>query len=82
MPNFFTSQHMPCAECGASVHASVRETHACDPERRLEYRIFQVRDEVALLDVSLGAYLDTPEGRFAQWLAERDRRPPGGAVGE
>jgi hypothetical protein len=77
MPNFFTSQHMPCAECGASVHASARETHTCDPERRLEYRIFQVRDEVALLDVSLGAYLATPEGRFAQWLAERERRDAG-----
>jgi hypothetical protein len=77
MSSFFTSQHMPCAECGASVRTSERDAHTCDPERRLEYRIFQVRDEVALLDVSLGAYLDTPEGRFAQWLAERDRRGAG-----
>ena len=73
MSSFFTSQHMPCAECGASVRASDLETHTCDPERRLEFRIFQMRDEVALLDASLGAYLDSPQGRFEQWLAERER---------
>ena len=36
-----------------------------------------MRDEVAQLDLSLGAYLDTPEGKFAQWLAERERRDVG-----
>ena len=74
MSSFFTSQHMPCAECGASLRADDRERHTCDPKRRLEYRIFQMRDEVARLDFTLGAYLDTPEGKFAQWLAERERR--------
>jgi hypothetical protein len=73
MPSFFTSQHMPCAECGASLHVTERERHACDPERRLEYRIFQLRDEVATFDGGLGAYLDSPQGRFAQWVAKRDR---------
>ena len=78
MSGFFVeSSHMPCAECGASVRATDRERHTCDPERRLEYRIFQMRDEVAGLDLSLGAYLETPEGRFAQWLAERERRDAG-----
>ena len=74
---FFESAFMPCAECGASVRAGERERHTCDPERRLEYRIFQMRDEVAGLDLSLGAYLETPEGKFAQWLAERERRDAG-----
>jgi hypothetical protein len=74
MSSFFTSQHMPCAECGASVRASERETHTCDPERRLEYRLFQLRDEVAGFDSGLGAYLDSPQGRFEQWLAEHERR--------
>jgi hypothetical protein len=74
MSSFFTSQHMPCADCGASVHASERDRHKCDPERRLEYRLFQLRGEVAAFDDSLGSYLDSPHGRFAQWLAERERR--------
>jgi hypothetical protein len=73
MSSFFTSQFMPCAECGASVHASERSDHRCDPERRLEYRIFLLRDELATFDDGLGAYLDSPQGRFAQWLAERER---------
>ncbi len=71
MSGFFTSQHMPCAECGASVRT--RERHTCDPERRLEYQLFQLRDEVVTFDQGLSGYLTSPEGRFAQWLAERDR---------
>jgi hypothetical protein len=73
MPSFFTSQHMPCADCGASVHASERELHECAPERRLRYRLFQLRGEVGTFDDGLRSYLDSPEGRFAQWLAERER---------
>jgi hypothetical protein len=76
MPSFFTSQHMPCAECGASVRAVERESHTCDPERRLEYHVFLLRDEVACFDHGLGEYLRSPQGRFEQWLAERDRSDP------
>jgi hypothetical protein len=74
MPSFFTSQHMPCSECGASVRVSEREGHTCEPERRLEFRLFQLRGEVAGFDDDLSGYLQSPHGRFAQWLAERDRR--------
>jgi hypothetical protein len=76
MSTFFTSQHMPCVECGASVAESERDQHVCDPERRLEYRLFHARSEVASFDHDLSDYLDSPQGRFAQWLAERDRRGP------
>ncbi|HEY4622095.1 MAG TPA: hypothetical protein VIG93_10375 [Gaiellaceae bacterium] len=53
---------------------SERDGHTCDPERRLEYRLFQLRDEVAGFDEGLSGYLQSPQGRFAQWLAERERR--------
>jgi hypothetical protein len=76
MSSYFTSQHMPCAECGASVRVSERDGHTCDPERRLEYRLFQLRDEVAGFDEGLSGYLASPQGRFAQWLAERERKRP------
>ena len=56
------------------MHVAAREEHRCDPERRLEYRIFQLRDEMAGFDEGLSGYLASPQGRFAQWLAERDRR--------
>lgn len=74
MSSFFTSHHMPCAECGASVRTGERDRHACDPERRLEFRLFQLRDEIAGFDEGLSTYLASAQGRFAQWLAERDRR--------
>ena len=78
MSGFFVeSSHMPCAECGASVAVAEREAHACDAQRLLEYRLFQLRDEVAGLEDGLRGYLDSPQGRFAQWLAERERRERG-----
>jgi hypothetical protein len=76
MSSFYASRHMPCAECGASVETSKRDEHTCDPERLLEYRLFQLRDEVASFDDRLRGYLESAHGRFAQWLAERDRRRP------
>ncbi len=76
MSSFFASRHMPCAECGASVARSERDAHVCDPERLLDYRLFQLREEVAGFDDVLRGYLDSPQGRFAQWLAERERRRP------
>jgi hypothetical protein len=68
------ASHMPCPECGASVAAGREDAHTCDPERLLDYRLFQLRDEVASFYPALGSYLDSPTGRFAQWLAERERR--------
>ena len=74
MSLFAHSQYMPCVECGASVATADRETHVCEPDRLLDYRLFQLRDEVAGLEAGLRGYLDSPQGRFAQWLAERQRR--------
>ena len=71
--SFAHSSHMPCPDCGASVAAVELEEHACDPERRVEYQLFQLRVDVASFDEALSNYLESPHGRFAQWLAERDR---------
>ena len=74
---FAHSQYMPCNACGASVSADERDAHVCDPERRLEFRLFELRDEVSGFDEGLRGYLESPHGRFAQWLAERERRREG-----
>jgi hypothetical protein len=73
---FAHSNFMPCTECGASIAAAESEKHVCDRERQLEYQLFQLREEVARLEDGLRLYLDSPQGRFAQWLAERDRGRP------
>lgn len=71
---FAHSHYMPCEECGASLSAAERDGHVCDPERRLEYRLVQLRDEVAGFEDGLRGYLESPQGKFAQWLAEHNRR--------
>jgi hypothetical protein len=66
---------MPCADCGASVKREELAAHECDAERRLDHQLLQLRPEIAQFDDALGAYLDSPDGRFDVWYAER-RRPP------
>ena len=65
---------MPCDECGASVARDERDVHVCDPERRLEYLLFQLRDEIDSFEGELAEYLRSPHGRFDAWLAERERK--------
>ena len=47
--------------------------HACDDELRLDFRLFQLRGEIASFDVQLTTWLYSPAGRFAAWLVQRDR---------
>jgi hypothetical protein len=49
----------------------------CEPERRLDFTMFQLRAEVDAFDRSLGEYLESSHGRFEQWDAERRRPRPG-----
>lgn len=62
---------MPCVECGASVDRTVRERHECSAERRADYQVFALRDEVAQLEAGVRHYLATASGRFETWLAAR-----------
>jgi hypothetical protein len=73
---FASSRYMPCTECGASVSVAAHEGHVCDPERKLDYLMFQLREEVASFDEVLREYLGSARGLFAQWDAERDRSQP------
>jgi hypothetical protein len=57
--------YMPCLHCGASI-ARGDDAHVCDEERRLAYDLFH-------FDGELGQWLVTPEGRFEQYYAERNR---------
>jgi hypothetical protein len=66
-------RYMPCAECGVAVERAGRDEHVCDRARLLDYQMFQLRGEVADLETELGAYFDSPRGRFELWFAERER---------
>lgn len=70
----FGSRYLPCPDCGASLERDERDSHTCEQERRLDYQLFQLRDELELFEGELSRYLSSPEGRFARWYAARDRR--------
>lgn len=67
---------MPCPECGASLSRAASGEHVCDAERRVDFRLFQLRSEIAAFDEQFRAWLSTAAGRFAVWIAERDRLEP------
>jgi hypothetical protein len=75
--SFPQSRFMPCTECGSSVERAELHAHVCDRERLLDFRLFQLRDEIAAFDAQLAAWLATARGRFAAWLAERERPASG-----
>ena len=67
------SAYMPCPECGASLERHGGADHVCDEQRLLEFRLFQARGEIASFDTQLAEWLTSAPGRFATWIAERDR---------
>jgi hypothetical protein len=71
---FFQSRFMPCDECGASVAREERDGHACERNRWLDYQVIQRRAELEDFEVELGYYLESPQGRFELWCAERERK--------
>jgi hypothetical protein len=64
---------MPCEQCGASVERGAEQAHQCDDERRLEFRVFALRDEIESFDGQWTAWLESPRGRFEVYYAERRR---------
>jgi hypothetical protein len=68
---------MPCPECGGSVERADVAAHVCEGERLLDFRIFQLREEIAAFDSQFARWLASARGRFAAWIAERDRRARG-----
>ena len=64
---------MPCPACGSSIERLTADEHECDPERRLDYLLFHLREEVGRLEAGIAAYLDSAPGRFESWYAERQR---------
>lgn len=63
---------MPCERCGASVERN-DAAHTCDAERQLQFALFPFRAEIDTFDERLGRWLETAQGRFARYYAERTR---------
>lgn len=70
----FLSRHMPCEECGESVERTTADSHICNPERLLDYKMFRMRDEIGRFEARFHEHLNGSQGRFETWLAARDVR--------
>jgi hypothetical protein len=68
------SHYVPCPHCGLSLARAEVDAHECEVDRRLDYALFQLRNEVTAFEGELGKYLASPRGRFERWYAERARR--------
>jgi hypothetical protein len=70
---FPSPDHLPCPDCGASLPTAGDPGHVCDEERRADYVLVELRPEIERFDADFAAWLETPEGRFAQFIAEHGR---------
>jgi hypothetical protein len=71
---FPSPDHLPCPDCGASVPVTGDAgLHICDNETRLDYQLHELGPEIERFSEELAHWLNSPEGRFQQWLAERER---------
>jgi hypothetical protein len=53
-----------------ALHRDELDGHHCDRARQFAVALHR---EVTAFEVEFGAWLGTPHGRFAVWLAERER---------
>ena len=67
--------YLDCPSCGTSVAPAALGRHRCDDRHRDDHEQRIAVESAASLDRDFGAYLATPEGRFAEFYAARQRRP-------
>lgn len=63
-----------CDRCGACVLRTELDTHACDPERRLDFELVRLQPGVvAFFKADWPGWLESTAGLFEQMYAERSR---------
>jgi hypothetical protein len=66
--------HLPCSACGESLPQVEIDGHVCEHDRWIGYQVFQLRHEIDDFDAEVATYLESPQGQFELWYAERERR--------
>ena len=70
---FGIPSHMPCDECGASVPRELRDEHECDPEKKLDWEMFCLREGLQSFEIDLVQWLNSSEGQFELYLVDKNR---------
>ena len=69
-----------CPGCAVELPARELRLHVCDWWRWLDHQVELRRDELQSFERQLGAYLESSNGRFDLWYAERERMARPGLV--
>ena len=65
--------YLPCSDCGALLSSEQRSRHACSPDDAVVHQVTKARVQLTVFEDELARFLETAEGRFAAFLAERQR---------
>jgi hypothetical protein len=66
--------YLNCPDCGTSVSTDAVDAHACDERHRRDHVERTAAASVAEFEAHYRSFLETPQGRFALFYAQRTRR--------
>lgn len=65
--------YLDCPDCGTSVPRLSDAPHRCDDRHRRDHLDRATSDAAAAFEAEFARFLETPQGRFAVYDAERTR---------
>jgi hypothetical protein len=65
--------YLPCSECGVRLSSEQRSRHACSPDAAIVHQVTKARVQLTIFEDEVDQFLETPKGKFALFLAERQR---------
>jgi hypothetical protein len=66
-------EYTTCPHCGTSIARRALERHICDERHRVDHVSRLVSAEAALFGLEYRRFLASPQGRFEQFYAARER---------
>jgi hypothetical protein len=66
--------YLDCPDCGTSIPVDKVELHACDDRHRRDHLERMTSAAVAELEADIRSFLQTPQGRFELFYAQRTRQ--------
>jgi hypothetical protein len=67
--------YLPCRECGALLSSEQRSRHVCRPEDFVVHQVTKARVQLTAFENEVAQFLETSAGKFALFLAKRQRNP-------
>ena len=65
--------YLPCRECGVLLSSEQRSRHVCRPEDFVVHQVTKARVQLTAFENEVAQFLETSAGKFALFLAKRQR---------